>query len=79
VDTGASPIAAYVGSGFNNGTTGTMTFSTANDVFKDHKLVNCKTHFYIVRFTTNTIRTSPFITGYEILFKNNYAKEDLVK
>lgn len=79
LETGASPIASYVGSGNNNGTTGTLTFSTANDVFEDLKLVNCKTHFYIIRFTTNTIRTAPFITGYEILFKDNYRKEDLIK
>jgi hypothetical protein len=79
LETGASPIAAYVGSGGTNNTSTTLTFATANDVLKDAKLVKCKCHFYIVRMTTNTIRTAPFITGYEIMFASEYEKEDFVK
>lgn len=79
VETGASPIASYVGGVSPNATSATISFATANDVFQDVKLVKCRTHFYIVRYTTNTIRTSPFITGYEIMFAENYEKEDLIK
>lgn len=79
IETGASPIAAYIGSGGTNNTSSTITFSTANDVYKDIKLKNQKTHFYLVRFTTNTIRTAPFITGYEIMFAEAYEKEDFIK
>lgn len=80
VEGGASPIATYIGSGNPGGTSSTLTFSTTNDIFKDIKLVqSVKTHFYIVRFTTNTIRTAPFITGYDILYAENYNPEDLVK
>jgi len=79
IETGASAIAQYVGGSSPNATSSTVTFSTANDAFKEVKLVNCKTHFYIVRLTTNTIRTAPFWTGYEVLFKQAYVKEDLAK
>lgn len=79
VETGATPLAQYVGSGGTNNTSSTVVFSTATDVYRDVKLANQKCHFYIVRFTTNTTRTAPFITGYEIMFTENYDKEDFVK
>lgn len=79
VETGASPLAQYVGSGGTNNTSSTITFSADTDVYRDVKLVKQKCHFYIVKFTTNTIRTAPFLTGYEIMFAENYEKEDFVK
>ncbi len=80
VEGGASPIAAYIGSSSPGGTSSTLTFSTTNDIFKDVKLIQTvKTHFYIVKFTTNTARQAPFITGYEIVYAENYKPEDLVK
>jgi len=79
VETGASALAQYIGSGGTNNTSSSVTFLSETDVYKDIKLVKCKSHFYIVRFTTNTIRTAPFITGYEIMFTEEYNKEDFVK
>lgn len=79
VETGASAVASLVGAGNNNATSSSVIFATATQLFKDVKLVNCKCHFYIVRLTTNTIRTAPFWTGYEIMFAADYKKEDFVK
>lgn len=79
VETGASPLASNVGGTAPNASSSTLTFATTNDIFKDTHLKNCKTHFYIVRLTTNTIRTAPFISGYEVMFAENYEKEDFVK
>ena len=79
VETGASPIASYVGSGGTNNTSSTVSFASVNDVYKDVKLKNQKTFFYIFRLTTNTIRTAPFLTGYEIMFAESYVKEDFAK
>jgi len=79
VETACSAIASYIGGTSPGSASSTITFSTANDSFKDIKLPNYKTHFYLIRFTTNTIRTAPFITGYEIMFVENYDKEDFVK
>lgn len=79
LETGASPLAAFVGSPNPQATSTTLTFSASNNVMKDAKLVGCKTLFYIVRLTTNTIRTAPFITGISVLYADDYAKEDLIK
>lgn len=79
IETGASALATYIGGTNPLATSSSVTFSTANDAFKDVKLKNCKTHFYLIRFTTNTIRTAPFWTGYEIMFAEAYDKEDLLK
>lgn len=79
VETGASPIAAYIGGSNPLATSSTVTFAADTDVFKDVKLTAARCHFYIVRFTTNTINTAPFLTGYEIMFAANYDKEDFVR
>lgn len=79
VETGASALATYVGGSNNGATSSSVTFSASSDVFKDIKLVSPKTHFFIVRLTTNTIRTAPFITGYTILYAESYKPEDLIK
>lgn len=79
LETGASPLATYVGGSNNNATNTTVTFSASTDLMKEAKLKNCKTGFLILRLTTNTIRTSPFLTGYEILFAESYKDEDLVR
>lgn len=76
LETGASPLATYVGSPSPNATSTTLTFSAETDVNKDAKLVNCKSHFYIVRLTTSTIRTAPFLTGFELMYSESYEKED---
>lgn len=78
VETASSPIATYLGGSNPNSNSNTLTFAASTDVFKDLKLKNCKTHFYLIRFTTNTIRTAPFITGFEVMFAANYDKEDFV-
>lgn len=78
VEGGCSPLSANCGTG-NNSTSSTITFAASSDLYKDVKLVSTKTHFYIIRFTTNTIRTAPFITGYEILYAESYDPEDLIK
>lgn len=78
-ETGASPIAAFIGSGGINNTNVVDSFLTANDVFKDVELVKQKVNFYITRITVNTIRQAPFITAYEIEYADNYKKEDLQK
>lgn len=79
VETAASPFNTFVGSTNPLGTSTTITFSAPNFSDKDFKFVRQKTHFYIVRLTTNTIRTSPFITGYGILFADNYLNEDYIR
>ncbi|OQB10431.1 MAG: hypothetical protein BWY21_00352 [Parcubacteria group bacterium ADurb.Bin216] len=79
VESGASPLVQYIGSSNPLGTSATVTFSSESNLFQDVKLVKNRAHFYIVRFTTNTIRTSPFITGYELMFADNYDKEDFQK
>lgn len=79
VETGASPFNTFVGSANPLGTSTTITFTAPNISDKDFKFVRQKTHFYIVRLTTNTIRTSPFITGYGILFADNYLNEDYIR
>ena len=79
IETGCSANSTFVGSSSPLGTGSTVTFSTINDLFKDVKLNNGKTFFYIVRLTTNTIRQAPFWTGIEIGFIPNYDKTDLNK
>lgn len=76
---GCTALATYVGSANTNGTSSTITFTANTNLFKDVKLVSTKTHFYILRLTTNAIRTAPFITGYEILYAESYRPEDLIK
>jgi hypothetical protein len=77
VETATSPIASFIGGTNPNSSTSTITYSTTNDVFKDVKVKNAKCFFYLIRFTTNAIRTAPFISGYEIMFAESYDKEDL--
>lgn len=80
VDTAAGWTRAFFGSTFPGGTTSTISFTGANTPFwKDIQLAHCKTFFYMVRFTTYTIRVSPFLTGYELMFAADYIKEDLPK
>jgi hypothetical protein len=79
IETASSPMASYIGGSNPNSSTISTTFATVNDVYKEVKVKNCKTFFYLIRFTTNTIRTSPFISGYEIMFSAAYDKEDLTK
>lgn len=76
IESGMFPNASFIGSASNGGSANTVTFSTANDLFKDAKLKGYKSHFFMVRLTTNTIRTSPFWTGFEIEFAESYEKED---
>lgn len=76
VESGMFPNASFIGSASNGGTANTITFSTANDLFKDIKLKGYKSHFFMVRLTTNAIRTTPFWTGFEIMFADDYQKED---
>lgn len=79
VETGASPLAQYIGGSSPLATSSTITFSASTDLLKDVKLVKSRAHFYMIRFTTNTIRTAPFLTGYEMMFAENYDKEDFQK
>lgn len=75
---GCSPISANCGAGANS-TSSTITFAASSELLHDVKLVQGKTSFYLIRLTTNTIRTAPFITGYEILYAESYDPEDLIK
>lgn len=77
VETGASCFSQYIGSAFPGGTSTTLTF-TSGIAHLDFKLTRQATHFYMMRFTTNLIRTSPFITGFGILFAENYLNEDFI-
>jgi hypothetical protein len=79
VETGATGSTAWTGGSNINANANTLTFTLATDIFRDLKLKNCKTHFYILRLTTNTIRQSPLFTGTELMFDANYEKEDLIK
>jgi hypothetical protein len=80
VEGGPTPIEAYIGGSFPRGFTSTLTFSNpATDWFRDLKIPTCKAQFYILRFTTNTVRTSPYISGYEVMFALDYEKEDMIK
>jgi hypothetical protein len=57
-----------------------VSVTFAQPGFIDVKLAqNKKTHFYIVRFEGRLEKQAPFITGYEILYAENYKAEDLVK
>jgi hypothetical protein len=38
-----------------------------------------KSGFYLIGFATEAVRTAPFVSGYEILYAENYTKEDLIK
>lgn len=77
LETGASPLASLVGGVNPNSSSSTLTFTASTNVFREAKVKNCKTNFYIIRLTTNTIRTAPFLTGLEMMFDANYPKEDV--
>ena len=79
VELGASAIASYVVSGNPGVTYSSVSFTASTDVYKDVKLTKSRGFFFIFRLTTNTIRTAPFITGYEIMFAANYEKDDFQK
>lgn len=78
VETAASPLIQHLGSPTNNALDTVINFVAETDIAHEVKLVNCKTNFFIMRLTTNTIRTAPFITGYELEFAESYDKEDIV-
>lgn len=69
----------YYGASNPGSTVSTITFSGLTPTFKDIQLVHCKTFFYLMRLDTYTIRTSPFLTSYELEFAVDYVKEDLMK
>lgn len=77
VETGASCFEQYIGDAFPGGTETTISF-TSGIAAKDFKVTRQGSQFYMLRFTTNTIRTSPFITGFAILAAENYINEDFI-
>jgi len=79
IETGLSPLVTYCGGTNQNATNSTVTFLTTNDIFLDVILKKMKSFFMIVRLTTNTIRTAPFWTGFEVMYADDYNKEDLIK
>ena len=79
VETGLFPDATYLGSGQPGGTAATITFSGSGTWYQDVKLDPVKCLVLMLRLTTAARGTAPFLTGYEILFKDAYAKEDLPK
>lgn len=80
VDGGPTPISSYIGSGFPQGFTSVLSFANEQtDWFKDTAIPTCKAQFYILRFTTSSLRTSPFISGYEVMFLLDYEKEDFIR
>jgi hypothetical protein len=76
--TAATALITFDGFPVSPDTNATITFNSPG--FIDVKLAqNKKTHFYIVSFTAQLAKQAPFITGYEILYAENYKAEDLVK
>lgn len=78
LDVGATSKNSLIGSANPLGFTSIVSFGAATPVFFDVKVTNCKTFFYIVRYTVNTIRQAPFLTGFEVKFVPDYEKEDLM-
>lgn len=79
VEMGPSALAQYCGTPVPPGTSSTVSFPTSGTLLQDVKITKCRGHFFILRFTTNTIRTAPFLTGYELMLAENYDKEDFQK
>jgi hypothetical protein len=79
VESVSSPIASYLSSTSPTYQASTVSFATANDIFKQTDFKNRKGQFLLIRLTTSTIRTSPFITGYETMYALSYVKKDLIK
>jgi hypothetical protein len=69
------------GLNFQGDTNAVISFTSNGPGFIDVKLKqDKKTHFYILRLQTSGLpKQAPFITGYEILYSENYKAEDLVK
>lgn len=79
VETGASAEASFIGGANPNASSSTLTFAAISDLFKDAKLASCRSLFFMLRFTTNTVRTAPFLSGYSLMLADDYTKEDLIK
>lgn len=79
LETTIFPDASYFGGANPGSFTGFADFLTSHDWYRDFKFGPVKCFLYMVRFTTNTLYTAPFITGWEIMFKDTYEKEDIVK
>ena len=80
VEGGPTPISNYVGSLYPQGFSSVLTFTNQQtDWFRDLAIPTCKAQFYILRFTTNTIRQAPFISGYEVHYLLDYDKEDFIR
>lgn len=79
IETAASPFAQYIGGSNPGSSSVTISFPTVTTLKADAKLVNVKTNFYLVRLTTNEMRRAPFFTGWELMFAEDYKKDDLIK
>lgn len=79
VTTGISAFQTYIGGSSPGATSSTITFSDNSVEYKDIKVTREKHHFYMIRMTTNTIRTSPFFTGIALMMSENYKPEDFIR
>lgn len=78
VESAIFPDPSYFGTSYS-GVSSTVTFSGINNWYQDVKLPVVKSLVLMLRFTTNAIRTAPFLSGYEIVTPLPYAKEDLIR
>lgn len=79
VEAGYTPFTATIANS-NTGSSSTLTFTTeGTDFMKDLKLKGVKSQFLMLRFTSNTIRTAPFLTGIGVMYAKDYQKEDFIK
>lgn len=79
VEAGYTPFASTIAN-TNTGSSSSLTFATqSTDFMKELKLRGVKSQFLMLRFTTNTIRTSPFLTGIGVMYAKDYQKEDFIK
>lgn len=80
IETGPCPIDAYIGNSYPGGSRIAIAFADKQkDWFRDAKLLQTKAQFYIIRFTTEVKRESPFVVGYEVLYNTQYEKEDFIR
>jgi hypothetical protein len=73
------PDPSFLGNAATGGGSTTLTFATINDWYLEWKPPSARTPFVLLRFTTNTIRQAPFISGYELVISAAYQKEDIRK
>lgn len=67
----------YIGTPGGAGQNTTLTFSSNTDYAKEFKMIGGKCISIILYLVTNTVRQSPFLSGFEIVIPLPYAKQDI--